>query len=244
MQQLLTGKKRLPQFAKNEDGTPKGYKKSELGEIPEDWNLKAYGDIFTFLSTSTNSRADLSSYGDLGYIHYGDIHTKWNHTLDLERVSIPYISSKLVSSSFVEDGDVIMADASEDYEGIGKSVEVMNVGNSEVVSGLHTFLLRDKLNVLAKGYRGYIHSIPSVKKAFDRLATGLKVYGLSKGNLASVLIPIPLKEEQECIAGILLDMDKEVRALENRLKKNCQIKQGMMQELLTGKTRLVKPENK
>ncbi|EKO3687463.1 restriction endonuclease subunit S [Vibrio metschnikovii] len=241
MQQLLTGRTRLPQFAMREDGTPKGIKPSELGEIPEDWAVKTYGEVFTFLSTSTNSRADLSEDGDFGYVHYGDIHTEWNNKLDLNKERLPRISKNIVSSAFVMDGDLIMADASEDYEGIGKTVEVFNVGDKQLVAGLHTFLLRDKEKVLADGFRGYLHSIPAVKSSFDRLATGMKVYGISKNNLSSVCIPVPSLEEQTAIATILSDMDAEIQALEQRLGKTRQIKQGMMQELLTGKTRLIKP---
>ncbi|WP_432652945.1 restriction endonuclease subunit S [Providencia rettgeri] len=239
MQQLLTGRTRLPQFALLEDGSKKGTKKSELGEIPEDWEVKTYGEVFTFLSTSTNSRADLSEDGDFGYVHYGDIHTEWNNKLDLNKERLPRISKNIVSSAFVMDGDLIMADASEDYEGIGKTVEVFNVGDKQLVAGLHTFLLRDKEKVLADGFRGYLHSIPAVKSSFDRLATGMKVYGISKNNLSSVCIPVPSLEEQATIATTLSDMDAEIQALEQRLGKIRQIKQGMMQELLTGKTRLV-----
>lgn len=240
MQQLLTGKTRLPQFALREDGSVKGYKSSELGVMPEDWEVSTYGDIFSFLSTSTNSRADLSDEGDYGYIHYGDIHTQWNNKLDLATVELPRISSHLVSSALLEDGDVIMADASEDYSGIGKSIEVFNVGQHRVVAGLHTYLLRDKYKRLSDGFRGYLHSIPKVKKIIDQLATGMKVFGISKNNLLSVPIPVPPKQEQSAIATILSDMDEQIQALQQRLTKTRQIKQGMMQELLTGKTRLIK----
>jgi type I restriction enzyme S subunit len=242
MQQLLTGLTRLPQFALRPDGTPKGYKSSELGQIPEDWDALTYGDIFTFLSTATNSRADLSNSGDFGYIHYGDIHTKWNNKLDLCVFDLPRVSRHLVSSSFVENGDVIMADASEDYDGIGKSVEICNVGDDKIVSGLHTFLLRDKNQLLVDGYRGFLHSIPAVKKAFDRLATGMKVYGISKNNLIVVPVPLPPKQEQTAIATILSDMDSELAALEQKLAKARDLKQGMMQQLLTGRIRLPLPK--
>ena len=241
MQQLLSGRTRLPQFALREDGWPKGYKPSELGEIPEDWEVKSYEEIFTYLSTSTNSRADLSSIGDYGYVHYGDIHTKWNNKLDLNQVELPQVSKELVSSAFIEDGDVIMADASEDYEGVGKSVEVSNIGDRKAVAGLHTFLLRDREKKLSDGFRGYLHTIPIVKASLDKMATGLKVYGISKRNLALILIPIPSKQEQTAIATILSDMDAELEALEKQLNKTQQIKQGMMQQLLTGKIRLVNP---
>ncbi|EHR8495068.1 restriction endonuclease subunit S [Serratia marcescens] len=238
MQQLLTGDTRLPQFAKHPDGTLKGYKICELGKLPEDWTVLTYGEIFDFLSTSTNARADLSHNGEYGYIHYGDIHTKWNNKLDASAVKLPKISKKLVSSSFLENGDVIMADASEDYSGIGKSIEVCNIGNKKIVAGLHTYLLRDKYKQLSDGYRGYLHSNVNVKKIIDQLATGMKVFGISKNNLLSVPVPVPPKQEQTAIATILSDMDAELTALERKLAKVRDIKQGMMQQLLTGRIRL------
>ncbi|MBC6454623.1 MAG: hypothetical protein GDA43_16650, partial [Hormoscilla sp. SP5CHS1] len=57
---------------------PEGYKKTEVGVIPEDWEVKTYEDIFTFLTTASNPRADLSLDKEVEYIHYGDIHTKWD----------------------------------------------------------------------------------------------------------------------------------------------------------------------
>ncbi|MCE1480276.1 restriction endonuclease subunit S [Enterobacter hormaechei] len=238
MQQLLTGRTRLPQFTKHPDGTRKGYKTSELGRVPEDWTVLTYGQIFDFLSTSTNARSDLSHDGEYGYIHYGDIHTKWNNKLDASAVELPKISRKLVCSSFLENGDVIMADASEDYNGIGKSIEICNISNKKIVAGLHTYLLRDKYKQLSDGYRGYLHSNANVKKIIEQLATGMKVFGISKNNLLSVPVPVPSKQEQTAIATILSDMDAELEALEQKLAKVRDIKQGMMQQLLTGRIRL------
>ncbi|MBC6454622.1 MAG: restriction endonuclease subunit S, partial [Hormoscilla sp. SP5CHS1] len=130
-----------------------------------------------------------------------------------------------------------------DYEGIGKSVEVIKISDRHVVAGLHTFLLRDKNQVFTDGYRGYLHRIESVKQSIDRMATGLKVYGISKQNLKNILLPVPGKKEQSAITSILSDMDAEIAALEKRRAKTQAMKQGMMQELLTGKTRLIVPNN-
>ena len=71
------------------------------------------------------------------------------------------------------------------------------------------------------------------------LAQGATRYNLSKNNFAETVIKLPVKEEQTAIASILSDMDVEIEALEQKLKKTRQIKQGMMQQLLTGKIRLV-----
>lgn len=235
MQQLLTGKKRLPPF----DQARTGYKQTELGEIPEDWEVKSYGQAFNFLKTASNSRDDLNDNGEYQYVHYGDIHVKWSSIVDFSKSQLPKIDGSMVNNAnLIKDGDLIMADASEDYDGIGKSVEVKGLSDSKAISGLHTFLMRD-VGVFVVGYRGYLHLIKSTKKSFDRLATGLKVYGLSKGNLKEVLLPVPPKEEQTLIAGMLSDMSKEVDTLSDQLLKTKNLKQGMMQELLTGRTRLV-----
>lgn len=235
MQQLLTGKKRLAGF-----GEDKGYKQSELGEIPEDWDIKTYGDIFAFYTTASNSRDDLSENGSISYIHYGDIHTKWDITLDMNASTLPKIARhKFKGAAFIKDGDVVMADASEDYEGIGKSIEISGVGNAKAIAGLHTFLMRDNDETYVDGFRGYLHLLPAVKTSFDRLATGLKVYGLSKNSLKTVFIPVPPKKEQEKIVEILAGMTVEIDSLLCQLSKTKAIKQGMMQELLTGRTRLI-----
>lgn len=212
----------------------------ELLKPKEDWELKKYGEVFNFITTATYSRAELNEHEEVGYIHYGDIHTKLNFFLDAETFKFPTISYQQAKNyHHLRDGDIIIVDASEDYAGVGKSVEVKNIKSKKVISGLHTFLLRDEKKILADGFRGYLHASSFIKKQFDTLATGLKVYGVSRSNLKKVLIPIPSKEEQKIIADTLIDMDKEIEALERKLQKFKMIKQGMMQVLLTGKIRLV-----
>lgn len=216
----------------------------ENGRLKDGWGFVTYGDAFNFLVTASFSRNELSSSGEYGYIHYGDIHTLWDGFVDFKKDFVPAISqTKAKNYVVVNDGDLIMADASEDYDGIGKSVEIKGIGNRKVISGLHTFLLRDKRGVFVNGYKGYIQSSRFVKKQLDKLATGLKVYGVSKTNLKVIEIPLPPKNEQTRIANLLSDMDTEIAALETKLAKYQHIKQGMMQNLLTGRIRLVKPES-
>ena len=211
----------------------------ELLKPREKWELKTYGEVFNFLTTATYSRAELKENQEVGYIHYGDIHTKLNFFLDTETFEFPTVSYQQAKNyHYLRDGDIIIVDASEDYDGVGKSVEVRNIKNKKIISGLHTFLLRDEKKILVDGFKGYLHASSFIKKQFDTLATGLKVYGVSRSNLKKVLIPVPSKEEQQIIANTLIDMDKEIEALEQKLHKYRMIKQGMMQVLLTGKIRL------
>ena len=216
-----------------------GYKQTEIGVIPEDWDVKSYDDVFTFLTTASNSRADLNENGDAYYIHYGDIHTKLHITITGEINDLPKIAKcKNKGAAYLKNGDLVMADASEDYAGIGKSIEVLFNTEAKIIAGLHTFLLRDTEGCYVDGFRGYLHSIPAVKKIFDRLATGLKVYGLSKSNLKLVSIPCPSPDEQKAIAKALTDVDGLIEALEKQIAKKRDIKTASMQQLLTGKKRL------
>jgi type I restriction enzyme S subunit len=223
MQQLLTGRTRLPGFE-------------------EEWETKGFGDLFVFLSTANNPRADLTANASVGYIHYGDIHTATRTMLDCNAVSLPMIAaSKVTNVSRIRDGDLIMVDASEDEEGIGKSIEICGVGDRQIVAGLHTFLLRGDRSQIADGFKQYLQFFPAYRAAMTRLATGISVFGISKGNVAGVSVVLPSVPEQQAIAAVLSDMDAEIEALEARIAKTRDIKQGMMQQLLTGRIRLVSP---
>ena len=221
MQQLLTGHQRLPGFA---------------GE----WRDWKFGELFQFLKTGNNPRSDLFEVGDVGYVHYGDIHTHPSAFLDCRSVQLPRISrTKVNGVPFLEDGDIVMVDASEDYVAIGKWVEVRNASDREIVAGLHTFLLRGDKTLVADGFKGYIQFLPSVKPSLVRLATGISVYGVSKSNVKTIAVSLPPLAEQTAIAEVLSDMDAELAALEQKRDKTRLLKQGMMQELLTGRTRLI-----
>ena len=155
---------------------PKGYQKTEIGVIPNDWILLTYDEIFEFLVTATYSRAQLTFGDEINYVHYGDIHTKCEYFLNLDKVELPSIKKELLKNyPLLKEGDLIVVDASEDYEGISKSVEVRNVRSKKIISGLHTFLLRAKQNIVVDGFKGYIHSNKLVKKQMNTLATGIKV---------------------------------------------------------------------
>jgi len=216
-----------------------GYTQTDIGILPSEWDIKTYDEIFNFLTTATYSRAELTTNDNIQYLHYGDIHTKYNFVLDFDKEELPTIkNTQLKKYPLLKNGDILMADASEDYDGICKSIEVKNIRNKKAISGLHTFLLRDKNKLLEEGFKGYLSSNILIKKQFDKLATGMKVYGVSKGNLKIVQIPVPRKEEQKAIAIALSDTDTLINSLEKLISKKEAIKIATMQELLTGKKRL------
>ena len=202
MQKLLTRGIEHTKFKK-----VKGLFGKEI-EIPEEWEIKQVKEIFEFLKTGTNSRNDLAERGDVRYIHYGDIHQKWYLVLDCNSTEIPFIAKKKIKNvSLLQNGDLIIADASEDHEGSGTSVLIKNIGGKKIVSGLHTLALRDSSDHTASEFRAYITSIKFVKNQIIAYVTGISVYGLSKTNLKNIKIPIPSVTEQTKIASILSGVD-------------------------------------
>lgn len=221
MQQLLTGRTRLPGFS---------------GE----WEVRRLGDHVQFLKNGTHSRAELTGDGTLKYLHYGDIHTSTDITLDPRATAMPSLPrDRGCLLDRLEVGDIVFVDASEDLDGIGKSVELKGVPDTEIVAGLHTIAARFDKAVLADGFKGYLQFQPAFRAHLMRLAAGTKVYATGRTHIASAEIRLPPLPEQSAIATVLSDMDTEFSALEARRDKTRALKQAMMQELLTGKTRLV-----
>ncbi|WP_234422305.1 restriction endonuclease subunit S [Sedimenticola thiotaurini] len=242
MQQLLTGRTRLPQFALREDGTEKGYKQSELGEIPEDWEVQCLGRFVAALDAgvSVNSLDESNAFPH-------DKHILKTSCVDVGRF-IPAEKKSILPS------DLRRAKCSPIKGAI--IVSRMNtpalVGEIGYVSCDHPDLfLPDRLwqmrfkNDFSINSRwlSYLLSFPSVAKRIRDSATGTSgsMKNISKGSLMGLELSFPMFEEQTAIATILSDMDEEIQTLQQRLTKTRQIKQGMMQELLTGRTRLVKP---
>ncbi|KAB2949521.1 MAG: hypothetical protein F9K17_02915 [Phycisphaerae bacterium] len=224
MQQLLTAKTRLPGFTGK-------------------WETTRLGDHVRYLTHGVNPRADLTAEGSVRYLHYGDVHAAPGPWLNPERVLMPRLPVEKCSGlDRLESGDLVLVDASEDLVGIGKSVELRNMNGVEAVAGLHTIAARFDKEILADGFKGYLQYIPTFKSHLEKLAAGTKVYATNRSHVSSAELPLPSIQEQSAIAAVLSDMDAELEALERRREKVRQIKLGMMQQLLTGCIRLLKPQ--
>jgi len=94
---------------------------------------------------------------------------------------------------------------------------------------------------LCTKWLAYVMSSPAVKRAIKDLASGTSgsMKNIAKGKLLALPLAFPTPQEQEAIATVLSDMDAELTALQARRDKTRALKQGMMQELLTGRTRLL-----
>jgi type I restriction enzyme S subunit len=206
---------------------------------PADWQEVRLGEVCEFVQSIALSRSQVQAAHGVGYIHYGDIHTKFNSYLDCSTVQLPKAESGLVAGvTRLKIGDLVLADASEDMSGVGKGIEIMSVPEHGVVAGLHTAVLRPRVGLFAKGFIGQLQNMPKFKEQARVLASGLKVYGLSKTSISKISVDLPPLMEQEAIAEALSDADTAIESLDALIAKKRDVKQAAMQQLLTGRTRL------
>lgn len=222
MQELLTGKRRLPGFS---------------GEL----ETFVFGDLFDFIPNNAFTRAQLSDSGKVKNIHYGDILTKFGANISADSNEIPYIEreidlSRFAEKSYLQSGDIVIADTAED-DTVGKALEVINV-ECPVLAGQHTLLCRPKAN-FAEKFLGYYLNAACYHDQLLPFIVGTKVSSVSKASIAQTRLVVPKYEEQQAISCILSDMDDDITELEQKLEKYRQVKKGMMQQLLTGNIRLV-----
>ena len=219
-----------------------GYKQTEIGVIPEDWDLILFEDCFSVLSNNTLSRSELNyNGGELQNIHYGDILVKFSAVTDCGAERLPYVNAELVkkvSKGFLRDGDIVIADTAEDNT-VGKATEVVAVNGNKVVSGLHTIPCRPKDDkMFVPKWLGYFINHNTYHNQLLPYITGIKVSSISKSAIAGTMIAVPKPDEQTKIVAALSDIDALITNLEKLIAKKKAIKQGAMQELLTGKRRL------
>lgn len=237
MQQLLTGRTRLPQFALREDGTPKGTKPSELGEIPEDWGIHSLGQLIKGTQLGGNYKNSELETGQ-PLIKMGNLGRGY---IKLDKLE--FVVGKAKEVDRLEFGDLLF-NTRNTLDLVGK----VSVWRNELsVAFFNSNLMRITFAQSLVGSNFYMNAVMNSDgfvNALSDIAIGTtSVAAIYSRDLFQLKVSLPPKEEQTAIATILSDMDAEIQALEQRLGKTRQIKQGMMQELLTGKTRLVQPSS-
>jgi type I restriction enzyme S subunit len=232
LEALIAKKRLIKQGAMQELLTPK-----------EDWEVRKLGEVFNISGGYSASRDQLSNEGYC-YLHYGDIHgsEKSYVNVDNEFGDIPKLEialAKISSKSLLKNGDVVFVDASEDMDGVSKHIIIENPQGFPFISGLHTIVAKSKTDFLDLHYKKYCFQAKYIKEQFQYFAVGTKVSGISKSSIKQIDFHYPKMQDQKEIGSILTSMDNEIQSIDNELSKALQIKQGMMQELLTGRTRLV-----
>lgn len=211
MQQLLTGQTRLPGFSGK-------------------WEVKRLGDVATFHKGKGLPKSALSPYGSEPCVHYGELFTQYGETI---RDTISRTNKSLGEFRSVAN-DVLMPTSDVTPRGLAKASCVVV---DDVLLGGDILVIRTDSALISGTFLSHV-----LRREDDqvlRLVTGTTVFHLYGADMKKFTFKRPALAEQQAIVGVLSDMDAELTALEARRNKTRDLKQAMMQELLTGKTRLV-----
>ena len=211
--------------------------RTRLDGFSGEWESIPFSQYFTLLPTNTYSREQLSDSGEIGNIHYGDVLIKYGCVLS-QNDYIPRLidASKVNVKQYLNKNDVIIADTAED-ETVGKAVQIGEL-NIPLISGLHTIACRPNYQT-AGGFLGYYINSNCYHDQLLPYITGIKVSSISKKSIGETELYIPVDpKEQQAIAEVLTAMDEEIESLETEKEKMIQIKEGAMDDLLTGRVRL------
>ncbi|NUM46124.1 MAG: restriction endonuclease subunit S [Anaerolineales bacterium] len=228
MQELLTGRRRLEGFEKKT-----GYKQTELGLIPEDWEIKRLGELFEITSSKRVFQSEwknkgipfyrareLAVLGENGFVRNELFISKEMYENFKKTYGVPKIGDMLVTGVGTLGKVYVVPDDQEFYFKDGNIIWFQNSGK------VNSDFLRQ------------LYLTPLIMKQIEDASAGTTVGTYTISGAKKTIIPYPYLDEQTAIADILSDMDAEIAALEAKLVKARQVKQGMMQELLTGRIRL------
>ncbi len=235
---LKTYKKGLMQnlFPQVGEKTPK----LRFKEFEKDgeWIFEPLNKVYSFLVTNSFSREYLNyENGKVKNIHYGDIHTKFSTLFDITKEEVPFINSevsidRIRQECYCKEGDIVFADASEDMNDVGKSIEIISLNNEKLLSGLHTLLARQIEPKLIVGFGGYLFQSNKIRSQIKKEAQGAKVLGVSGTRLSNIEIYYPKnKKEQQKIANTLSSLDELIKEQVYKIEQLKLHKKGLMQGL-------------
>jgi type I restriction enzyme S subunit len=232
MQQLLTGQTRLPDYAP----TKPEFKQTEVGIIPDDWRLAR---LATLVDPARSIRYGIVQPGDYDqqgrYMIRGQDYSEvkgWAAPSEVFRVSQRI--EERYRNARVKTGDLIMTIVG--YCGHVEVIPEWLDGANLTQTPARIAIQPDKA---VSAFCMYVLRSPTGRNQVAAYMKGAAQPGLNCGDVEKFVVVLPPLPEQTAIAEVLSDMDAELAGLEQRRAKTRALKQGMMQELLTGRTRLV-----
>ena len=216
----------------------KGCKVPEIrfSGFTDDWEQRKLKDILVNLQNNTLSRADLlNEAGVAKNVHYGDVLIKFGEVLDVSKEKLPMISDESVlmkyKASFLQNGDVIVADTAEDST-VGKCSEIDGLLDEVVLSGLHTIPYRP-IEKFASGYLGYYLNSSVYHNQLIPLMQGIKVTSISKSAMQDTDIVYPKSvEEQGKIGDYFRSLDHLITLHQRKVKILKFIKKLLLEKML------------
>ena len=201
----------------------------------DDWEQRKLGDVLVSLQNNTLSRADLSNEtGVAKNVHYGDVLIKFGEVLDVSKELLPMISDKSIlikyKTSFLQNGDVIIADTAEDTT-VGKCSEIVGLNDEVVLSGLHTIPYRP-VEKFAPKYLGYYLNSDAYHNQLIPLMQGIKVTSISKSAMQDTDIIYPKSKEEQTEIGNYFDaLDHLITLHQRKCEETKKLKKYMLQKM-------------
>lgn len=203
-----------------------------------EWASIPFNEVFSPLKNNTFSRSLLNDNGKgVKNIHYGDILIRYGDICNVASDEIPCVNAgeSVEKYDFLQDGDVVIADTAED-DTVGKAVEIQNVQDQTVVSGLHTMACRPK-KTFFPGYLGYFMNSPAFHRQLYPYMQGIKVISVSRKNISNTTIHYPDLEEQKRIVELLSGIDARITEQEGIIADLEERKKGLMQRIFSQELR-------
>lgn len=201
----------------------------------DDWEQRKLGNVLLSLQNNTLSRANLSDESGIAKnVHYGDVLIKFGEVLDVRKEKLPMITDENVLSkykaSFLQNGDVIVADTAEDST-VGKCSEIAGLNDEVVLSGLHTIPYRP-IEKFASGYLGYYLNSGAYHNQLIPLMQGIKVTSISKSAMQNTDIDYPKsQEEQGKIGAYFKSLDEMITLHQRKCEETKSLKKYMLQKM-------------
>lgn len=177
-------------------------------------------------SYSVTRSKETDEYTGLKYVHYGDIHTNKSKLID-KSSDLPNVQNDNYTN-FLKKGDIILADASEDYEGVGNPAILLEGLDANVIAGLHTIAFEPNCSSMflyyLLGTRRY-HEYMRVK------CTGTKVYGITFNNFKDFTVVYPSKPEQSQIGTFFKNLDEKLELEKEKHEKLINFKKAMLEDM-------------
>ena len=204
---------------------------TELGEIPEDWEVKSLGEIAETFTGLTYSPENVYEHGTL-VLRSSNIK---NEQLCFE--DNVFVQMPIPERAFVKENDILICVRNGSKALIGKSVLIPKSAVGMAFGAFMTVLRSRSVN---QNYLLYVWQSDFVQnQVTDNLGATINQITNADFKKFNVIIS-PNRQEQTAIANVLSSMDKEIETLNTKLEKYRNLKTAMMQQLLTGKIRLVK----